>query len=86
MMRYAIEFTASALRELRALDRQIQRRISAKIEALRDDPFPPGVQKFQGEADHWRIRVGDYRVIYRIEKQRVVVVIVRIGHRREVYR
>ncbi len=83
MMRYAIEFTASALRELRALDRQIQRRISAKIEALRDDPFPPGVQKFQGEADHWRIRVGDYR---RIEKQRVVVVIVRIGHRREVYR
>jgi mRNA interferase RelE/StbE len=85
-MRYAIEFTASALRELRALDRPSQRRLSAKIEELRDDPFPPGVRKFQGEADHWRIRVGDYRVIYRIEKQRVVIVIVRVRHRREVYR
>ncbi len=71
-MRYTIEFTASALRELRALDHHIQRRLSAKIEELRSDPFPPGVRKFQGEAAHWRIRVGDYRVIYRIEKKRVV--------------
>ena len=51
-MQYTIEFTASALREFRALDRQIQRRVSAQIEELRDDPFPPGVQKFQGEAGH----------------------------------
>ena len=85
-MQYTIEFTASALREFRALDRQIQRRVSAQIEELRDDPFPPGVQKFQGEAGHWRIRIGNYRIIYRIEKLRVVIVIVKIGHRREVYR
>jgi mRNA interferase RelE/StbE len=85
-MRYTIEFTASALREVRALDRHIQRRISAKIELLRDDPLPAGVRKFQGEADHWRIRLGDYRVICRIKKQRVVIVVERIGHRREVYR
>ncbi|HTR65125.1 MAG TPA: type II toxin-antitoxin system RelE/ParE family toxin [Terriglobales bacterium] len=85
-MQYSIEFAASALRELRALDRPIQRRISAKIEGLRENPFPPGVRKFQGEKDHWRIRIGDYRIIYRVEKQRVVIVIVRIGHRREVYR
>lgn len=85
-MGYTIEFTASARRELRALDRHIQRRIAAQIEELRDDPFPPGMRQFQGEADHWRIRVRDYRVIYRIEKQRAVIVIVRIGHRREVYR
>jgi len=85
-MRYTIEFTASALGELRGLERHIQRRISAQIEELRDDPFPAGVRKFQGEAAHWRIRIGDYRVIYRVEKQRVVIVIVRVGHRREVYR
>ena len=85
-MRYNIEFVASALREFRALDRQIQRRLSTRIEELRDNPFPSGVRKLQGEADYWRFRVGDYRVIYRIEKQRVVIVIVRIGHRREVYR
>ena len=85
-MRYAIKFTASALREFRALESHIQRRISIKIEGLCTDPFPSGVRKFQGEDEHWRIRIGDYRVIYRIEKKRVVIVIVRIGHRREVYR
>ena len=85
-MRYTVEFTVSAAREFRSLDRQMQRRISAKVAELAENPFPPGVRKFQGEDNHWRIRVGDYRIIYRGEKQRVVVVIVRIGHRREVYR
>jgi mRNA interferase RelE/StbE len=85
-MLYAIEFTASALREFRALDRQVQRRVSTKVSELAEDPFPVGARKFQGEDNHWRNRVGDYRVIYRIEKRRVVIVIVRIGHRREVYR
>jgi mRNA interferase RelE/StbE len=85
-MRYVIDFTASAAREFRALDRQLQRRISSKVSELAEDPFPAGVRKFQGEADHWRIRVGDYRVIYRVETRRVVIVIVKIGHRREVYR
>jgi len=85
-MRYTLEFTASAAREFRALDRKKQRRISTKVSELANDPFPAGVRKFQGEEDHWRIRVGDYRVIYRVEKCRVVIVIVKIGHRREVYR
>jgi mRNA interferase RelE/StbE len=85
-MRYVIEFTASASRELRNLDRPIQRRIAEKIEQLREDPVPPGARKFYGEAGHWRIRVGDYRVIYRIEKRRLIVVVVRVGHRREAYR
>jgi mRNA interferase RelE/StbE len=85
-MRYTVEFAASAAREFRALDRQMQRRISAKIGELAENPIPPGAQKFQRAEDHWRLRVGDYGVIYRIERRRVVVVIVRIGHRREVYR
>jgi len=85
-MRYSVEFTTSALREFRALDLQIQRRITAKITDLCANPFPPGVKKLQGEADHYRVRVGDYRIIYRIDGHRVVIVIVQIGHRREVYR
>lgn len=85
-MRYKLEFTASALRELRSLDAQIQVRIAAKATALCDDPFPPGVKKLQGLPGHFRVRVGDYRIIYRIDGQRVVIVIVRIGHRREIYR
>lgn len=85
-MRYSLEFTTSALREFKGLDRQIRRRITERINALLDDPFPAGVKKLQAGADHYRIRVGDYRVVYRIDGKRVVIVIVRIGHRREVYR
>jgi mRNA interferase RelE/StbE len=85
-MRYALEFTASASREFRALDRQVQRRVSEKVNALCEDPFPPGSKKLKAQADHFRIRVGDYRVVYRVDGKRVVIVIVRVGHRREIYR
>jgi mRNA interferase RelE/StbE len=85
-MRYALEFTASASREFRALDRQIQRRIFEKVDALCNDPFPASSKKLKAQAEHFRIRVGDYRVVYRVDGKRVVIVIVRIGHRREVYR
>ena len=81
-----LEFTTSALQEFRALDLPLQRRLTAKVAQLCDDPFPSGVKKLQGEPDHFRIRVGDYGVIYRIDGRRVVIVIVQIGHRREVYR
>ena len=85
-MRHSLEFTTSALRELRALDRRVQRRISTEITELCENPFPPGVKKLHGQPDHFRIRVGNCRIIYRVDGRRVVVVIVRIGHRREVYR
>ena len=85
-MAYIIEFTTSALRELRSLPRDIQRRIQPKIDGLAENPLPAGVKKLTGEPAHFRIRVGKYRVIYRIEGHRLVVVIVRIAHRRDVYR
>ena len=85
-MRYVLEFTTSAIREFRDLDRQLQRRITEKVTALCEDPFPPGSKKLKAQRDHFRIRVSDYRVIYRIDGKRVAIVIVRIGHRREVYR
>jgi mRNA interferase RelE/StbE len=85
-MRYSLEFTTSAAREYRSLDRQVQRRVATKIEELCSNPFPPGAKKLQGEPDHYRVRAGDYRVVYRVDGRRVVIVIVRIGHRREVYR
>jgi mRNA interferase RelE/StbE len=58
----------------------------SKYTHLCEDPFPSGVKKLRGEPDHFRVRVGDYRVIYRIDGHRVGVVIVQIVHRREVYR
>jgi len=85
-MRYGIEFTVSALREFKALDRTLQRRIGSQISELGSNPFPPGAKKIQGGEDVFRIRTGDYRIIYRLDGKRVVIVIVRIGHRKDVYR
>lgn len=85
-MAYSIEFTTSGLKEFGALEKILQRRISERILALAENPFPQGYKKLKAQPEHYRIRVGDYRVIYRIDKGRIVVVIVRIGHRREIYR
>lgn len=85
-MPFVIELAASAEREFKALDRSTQRRIASRIEALAKDPFHPGVQKPQGEPGLYRSRVGDYRIIFRVDGKRVRVLILKIGHRREVYR
>jgi mRNA interferase RelE/StbE len=85
-MRYGLEFTSSALRELHALDSQIQARVLPKIVGLQSNPFPSGSKKLQGMPGHFRIRAGDYRIVYRINGDRLVIVIVRVGHRREIYR
>jgi mRNA interferase RelE/StbE len=85
-MRYGLEFTTSASRELNSLDTQVRKRIITKITGLCDDPFPSGTKKLQGLPNHFRIRVGDYRIVYRVDGDRVIVVIVKIGHRKEVYR
>ena len=61
-------------------------RIRDRIETLADNPRPPGTVKLTAEDNLYRVRVGDYRIVYRIEDKRLVVLIVRIGHRREVYR
>jgi mRNA interferase RelE/StbE len=85
-MSYTIEFTTSAIRELKALERAIQRRIATHIDLLAVAPFPPGSKKLQGEPNLYRIRVGDYRILYRVDGKRVTILIVKIGHRRDVYR
>jgi mRNA interferase RelE/StbE len=85
-MSYTVEFARSTLREFKALERSTQRRIATHIDRLAHDPFPPGCKKLKGEPGHYRIRVGDYRVVYRVERSRVTIVVVKIGHRRDVYR
>jgi mRNA interferase RelE/StbE len=84
--RYALEFTTSAARQARKLDPQIRTRVRAATEGLRYDPRPAGVKALVNSPGLLRIRVGDWRVIYRVEEARVVVVVVEVGHRREVYR
>ena len=82
---YAVEFLPSAARALSKLDRTVQRRIGRRIDRLAGDPRADAV-KLRGAGEVWRARVGDYRILYVLEDQRLVVVVVRIAHRREAYR
>jgi mRNA interferase RelE/StbE len=83
---YSVEFRPAALRELRALPKATAKRIVSSVEKLAAEPFPPGVKKLAGRENLYRIRVGDYRVLYEVHKTVLVILLVRIAHRREVYR
>lgn len=82
---YAVQLLPSAAKALSRLDRSVQVRVARRIDRLAADPRADAV-KLRGAEDVWRARVGDYRVLYRIKDDRLVVLIIRIGHRREVYR
>ncbi len=79
-MTYRIELTKAAVRDLTALTGSILKRVDACILGLKDDPLPPGVKKLTNSDGLYRVRVSDYRIIYRIEQDVVTVLIVRIGH------
>lgn len=85
-MNYRIDFTSSAEKEFLKLPKDNRQRIGQHIEALADDPRPSGCVKLSGMGCLWRIRVGDYRILYSIQDVPMVVAITKIGHRREVYR
>lgn len=84
-MVYTVEFTKAAAKELKKLERPIQILLVEALEALADNPRPDGVKKLSGSDDLWRIRVGDYRSIYTIQDEIVLVTVVRVRHRREAY-
>ncbi|WP_236793854.1 type II toxin-antitoxin system RelE/ParE family toxin [Amycolatopsis sp. GM8] len=83
---YGIEWRPAARKELDRLDRPVRARILRKIAALADDPRPHGVVRLTGTSDLWRIRIGDYRVVYTIEDNRLIVTVVRVAPRGAVYR
>lgn len=80
-----MEFTPSALRRLRKVPTEATPRIRRAIEGLRDDPRPHGARALTGRPGHLRIRSGDYRIIYTVADARLVVLVVELGHRRDVY-
>lgn len=86
MSRYRVEFTTAAARELRKLDPRVRARILTQIGALEEDPRPEGCRKLVGEENAWRIRIGDYRVLYEVVDRIVTVTVFRVAHRGEVYR
>jgi mRNA interferase RelE/StbE len=84
-MTYAVILLPAARRQFLSLPKSLQERLQPHIDALADNPRPPGVKKLKGLVGYWRIRVGAYRIIYTIQDDRLLVSIVRIGHRRDVY-
>ena len=83
-MAYSIEFRPAARRALKRIDHKDQARIRGAIALLAADPRPPGATALRGRPG-LRIRIGNYRVLYTIEDERLLVVVVALGHRREVY-
>ena len=87
MAKYRLLIKPSAAKEIEAVDQKKDRqRIVAGIRLLADDPRPPRFEKLAGADDRYRIRVGRYRVIYSVGGEELVVVVVRVGHRKDVYR
>ena len=86
MATYRIEWKASALRELKRIDRQDVPGIVAAVESLAETPFPPAVRKLQGAEHTYRMRVGDYRVLYEVYRSAIRIQIVRVRHRKDAYR
>jgi mRNA interferase RelE/StbE len=85
-MTYDIQFTGSAEKEMRKMPQAMQKRIQPSILALGENPLPSGCKKVRGYDNYFRIRIGDYRVVYALEQKIRIVTIIRIRHRREAYR
>ena len=87
MTRYVVTVVPAVEKQLNGLrDRALRARLYAAIAGLRDDPRPPGVKKMVGSADEWRVRVGTWRVVYRVDDGRLVVLVAKAGSRADVYR
>lgn len=85
MASYEVVFRRSVAKDLRAFPRQDVQRILQRIGSLANDPRPPGCEKLSGQ-ERYRVRQGSYRILYEIQDDRLVVAVVKVGHRREAYR
>ena len=83
---YRIDFRPGARREFNKLAPKVKSRLQPHIDGLAENPRPPGCKKLHGGENLWRIRGGDYRIIYEIHDDVLVVVVVKVGNRRDVYR
>lgn len=87
MAQYSVEIRTSAIKELEAVvPKRERQRLARRISALAEEPRPRGCQKLSGEAERYRVRQGRYRVLYAIDDEARLVDVVKIGHRKDVYR
>ena len=85
-MAYTIQLKPAAIRELIKLPRDVRRSIRSRIDALANNPSPPDAKKLEGEEEFYRIKIGDYRIVYQVHKKSLFILMIRIGHRKEVHR
>jgi len=76
---------SAAEKQMRRLPAKIHARVLSALDGLKENPRPRGSKKLKGEDNLWRIRVGDYRVVYTIEDDKLIILVVRVAHRRDVY-
>ena len=85
-MKHTVVITRSPQKALDRLESDMYARITRKLEELEDNPRPMGVEKLSGREDLYRVRVGNWRIVYAIQDQELIVLVVKVAHRREVYR
>ena len=85
-MNYTVTLLRDAQKALDKLEAELRGRVVRAMRLLEDDPRHPGVIKLAGPEDLYRVRVGDWRIVYAIRDRELVLIVIRIGHRREVYR
>ncbi len=84
-MNYSVKIAPAAERQLRKFDPQVRRRVQAAIDLLAANPRPPKATQLVGGAGEWRVRTGEYRIIYEIQDEQLIVLVFRVGHRRDIY-
>jgi mRNA interferase RelE/StbE len=82
---YRVEFAPLARRQIKKLPREVQKRIIERVEELALSPRSAGVTKLVSEENLYRVRIGEYRAVYQIRDRELIVLIVKVGHRREIY-
>jgi len=85
-MRYRIEFFPRAELQFKKLPKELQIRLKHRIDTLAENPFPRGVKKLSTEENIYRLRIGDYRIIYQVQGNALLILILKLGHRKDVYR
>jgi len=81
-----IQISNKAAKSLKKIERRFQLQIAQSIEKLKEEPFPVGSKKIQGSLDYFRIRSGHFRILYKVDEGKIVILILDIGHRKEIYK
>lgn len=85
-MAYEIQLTSRAQKSLKKLEKRVLVKIASLIDSLENDPRPNGVKKMKGHDNRYRVREGDYRVVYQIDDGKLLILIIDLGHRKDIYR